>query len=106
MIYFSPVETLSEALNRQIFLVIKPGNLSLDESSQSHVQERLIKYQSSLQISPKVNTDSRYFNLLLKLNMEAFLQYLINLYELIFKISYFSYLGCIAFTQRSACLPC
>uniref|UniRef100_A0A8W8N5F5 Troponin I n=1 Tax=Magallana gigas TaxID=29159 RepID=A0A8W8N5F5_MAGGI len=30
-----------------------PGNLSLDESSQSHVQERLIKYQSSLQISPK-----------------------------------------------------
>ncbi|XP_061178084.1 trichohyalin-like [Saccostrea echinata] len=30
-----------------------PGNLSLDESSQSHVQERLIKFQSSLQNSPK-----------------------------------------------------
>lgn len=57
MIYFLPVETLSEALISQTFLVFQPGNLSLDESSQSHVQERLIKYQSSLQISPKVNTD-------------------------------------------------
>lgn len=90
MIYFLPVETLSEALISQTFLVIQPGNLSLDESSQSHVQERLIKYQSSLQISPKVNTDERYFNLLLKLNMETFLQYVINFYQLILKLSYFS----------------
>ncbi|XP_078333580.1 uncharacterized protein LOC111121184 isoform X5 [Crassostrea virginica] len=34
-------------------ILLQPGNLSLDESSQSHVQERLIKFQSSLQISPK-----------------------------------------------------
>jgi hypothetical protein len=34
--------------------VLQAGNLSLDESSQSHVQDRLIKFQSSAQHLAKV----------------------------------------------------
>lgn len=46
-----------------IWIYIQPGNLSLDESSQSHVQERLIKFQSSLQISPKVKTRTKMLDI-------------------------------------------